>query len=87
MRTTVTLEPETEALLRKSMRERNLSFKDALNHAICAGLFNATKTPAKAYHLKTYSMGAEVNFRWDKSLAAADAMEDKEILRKLALRK
>lgn len=87
MRTTVTLEPETEALLRKSMRERNLSFKDALNHAICTGLLSATKTPAKAYHLKTYSMGAEVNFRWDKSFAAADAMEDKEILRKLALRK
>ena len=72
MRTTVTLEPETEALLRKSMRERNLSFKDALNHAICAGLLNATKTPAKAVQLKTYPMGAEMNFRWDKALAAAD---------------
>ena len=87
MRTTVTLEPETEALLRKSMRERGLSFKDALNHAICAGLLCATKTPSKAFHLKTYSMGSEMNFRWDKALAAADAIEDEEILRKLALRK
>ena len=87
MRTTVTLEPETEALLRKSMRERGLSFKDALNHAICAGLLGAAKTPVKVFRLKTYSMGAEMNFRWDKALAAADAIEDEEILRKLALRK
>ncbi len=87
MRTTVTLEPETEALLRKSMRERNLSFKDALNQAICSGLLNATKSPAKPFQLKTYSMGAEMNFRWDKALSAADAIEDEEILRKLALRK
>jgi hypothetical protein len=27
------------------------------------------------------------HFRWDKALAAADAMEDEELVRKFALRK
>jgi hypothetical protein len=36
---------------------------------------------------KTYSLGAEQHFRWDKALAAADAIEDEELVRKLALRK
>jgi hypothetical protein len=32
-------------------------------------------------------MGAAQNFRWDKALAAAAAIEDEELVRKLALRK
>jgi hypothetical protein len=36
---------------------------------------------------KTYSLGPEQNFRWDKALAAADAIEDEELSRKLSLRK
>ena len=36
---------------------------------------------------KTYSLGAEQLFRWDKALAAADAIEDEELVRKLSLRK
>ena len=38
MRTTVTLDPDTEHLLRTAMRERNLTFKAALNDAIRQGL-------------------------------------------------
>ncbi len=38
MRTTVTLDPDTERLLRSAMRERNLTFKSALNDAIRQGL-------------------------------------------------
>ncbi|MCY3845120.1 MAG: antitoxin [Acidobacteria bacterium] len=38
MRTTVTLDPDTEHLLRIAMRERNLTFKAALNDAIRQGL-------------------------------------------------
>jgi hypothetical protein len=35
---------------------------------------------------KTYSLGAEQNFRWDKALAAAAALEDEELGRKIGLR-
>lgn len=38
MRTTVTLDADTEILLRSAMRERNVSFKAALNDAIRRGL-------------------------------------------------
>ena len=38
MRTTVTLDPDTERLLRSAMRERNLGFKAALNDAVRRGL-------------------------------------------------
>ena len=38
MRTTVTLEPETERLLREAMRQRGQSFKEALNQAVVRGL-------------------------------------------------
>lgn len=38
MRTTVTLDADTERLLRSAMRERNVSFKAAVNDAIRKGL-------------------------------------------------
>ncbi len=40
MRTTVTLDPDVEQLLRDSMQRRRLSFKEALNQAIRQGLSN-----------------------------------------------
>ncbi len=38
MRTTITLEPDTEALLKTEMERRGTSFKEAVNQAIRAGL-------------------------------------------------
>ena len=38
MRTTVTLDPETERLLREAMRQRGQSFKEVLNRAVVQGL-------------------------------------------------
>ena len=38
MRTTVTLEPETERLLREAMHQRGQSFKETLNQAVIRGL-------------------------------------------------
>ncbi|HEY1890975.1 MAG TPA: hypothetical protein VGG63_11245 [Steroidobacteraceae bacterium] len=38
MRTTVTLDPDVEQLLRDVMQQRRQSFKEALNQAIRAGL-------------------------------------------------
>lgn len=38
MRTTVTLDPDTRAPVERTMRERGLSFKDAVNAAIREGL-------------------------------------------------
>ena len=87
MRTTVTLDPDVERLIRTAMRERGTSFKQALNQAVRDGLSVKARPPRRKFVQQTYDMGAPQLFRWDKALAVADAMEDEEILRKLSLNK
>jgi hypothetical protein len=87
MRTTVTLDPDVERALKATMRSRGVSFKQALNDAIRTGLLKPGSKPRRRFVQKTYSLGAEQHFRWEKALATADAIEDEEIIRKLALRK
>ncbi len=87
MRTTVTLDPDVERLIRDAMRERAISFKEALNEAARIGLRGKPHKRARRFTQKTFRMGAEQEFRWDKALAVADAMEDEELNRKLSLRK
>lgn len=87
MRTTVTLDPDVDRLLAETMREKGVSFKEALNQAVRAGLTRRPATKRRRFVQKTYSLGGEPNFRRDKALAAADAIEDEELIRKMALRK
>ena len=87
VRTTVTLDPDVEKLIRDAIRERGISFKQALNDAARAGLRSEKQKRAGKFIQTTYRMGEEQAFRWDKALAAADAMEDEELARKLAVRK
>jgi hypothetical protein len=87
VRTTVTLDPDVERLIRDAMRERGLSFKEALNEAARAGLRGRQPKRVQKFAQKTFRMGEGQEFRWDKALAAADAIEDEELTRKLTLRK
>ena len=87
MRTTVTLDPDVERLIRDAMRERAISFKEALNEAARVGLRGKEHKRASKFAQKTFRMGAGQEFRWDKALAVADAIEDEELNRKLTLRK
>jgi hypothetical protein len=87
MRTTVTLDTDTERLIRAAMRERGWSFKEALNEAIRTGLTPGKRAKRAGFVQRTFSLGTEQLFRWDKALATAEAMEDEEISRKLSLRK
>ena len=86
MRTTVTLDPDIERIVRGLMRERGVSFKQALNDAIRAGLA-PKRSGGRRFTQKTYSLGADQYFRWDKALAVAEAIEDEELSRKLSLHK
>ncbi len=80
------MEPDVHALIRTAMKERGISFKEALNSAVRAGLTQAK--PKRRYFVqKSYSLGSDRNFRWDKALEAAAAMEDEELGRKIGLRK
>ncbi len=86
MRTTVTLDPDVEALLRKVMKKRGLSFKAALNQAIRDGLAHPVPKSSRPFELKTYRMGQPL-VSLDRALALAAGLEDEEIIRKLSLGK
>jgi len=84
MRTTVTLEPDTDAIVRRLMRERGLTFKQAVNEAIRMGA--PTRGRRRAQRTRTFDMG-EPRLELDKALRLAAELEDDELIRKLAARK
>ncbi|MEZ5120179.1 MAG: hypothetical protein R2736_01150 [Solirubrobacterales bacterium] len=81
MRTTVTLDSDTRALIERAMRERGLSFKEALNDAIRAGLRGSAATRT-AYTTPRDLGPARVDLT--KSLTLAADLEDDELVRRLA---
>lgn len=83
----MTLDPDVEALVRAAMRERGISFKEALNSAVRTGLGPGSARRPRKYRLKTFGMGFHPELDLDQALALASAMEDEEIARKLSLRK
>lgn len=78
MRTTVTLDPDVEARLREVARERGVSFKEALNSAIRAGLMAAHGT--REYRTPARSLGLRPGLNLDKALQMASDLEDAEIV-------
>ncbi len=80
MRTTVTLDPDVEAKLKATMRERGVSFKAALNDAVRAGLSRPGQA-GRPYKMPTARLGVRIDI--DKALTIAGEMEDEEIIRKL----
>jgi hypothetical protein len=80
------LDPDVRRVLEEVTKERGIPFKQAINDAIRAGLAPDRRRKSR-FVQKTYSMGTGQHFRWDKALAAADAIEDEELLRKLELGK
>ena len=86
MRTTVTLDPDVAARLKAVARERGISFKQALNQAVRAGL-SGQRRAARAFKQYSQPMGLRPGFNLDKALQLAAALEDEEVVRKLELRK
>lgn len=80
MRTTVTLDPDTESLVRRLMRERGLSFKQALNDAIRAGGPEAGRPTGPFTTVR--SMGAPV-VPLERALQLSGDLEDEEIIRRM----
>jgi hypothetical protein len=86
MRTTVTIAPDLAARLRRIARERGISFKDALNAALRAGI-GAQAGAAKSYRVPARDLGLRAGIDLDRALRLAAALEDEETIRKLELRK
>ena len=86
MRTTVTIDPDLAAKLRRISRERRISFKEALNTMLRAGL-GAQAGSTRPYRLRARRLGLRPGIDLDKALRLAAALEDEETVRKLELRK
>jgi hypothetical protein len=84
MRTTVTLDADVDAIVRRLMRERGMSFKEAVNEAIRSG--GDGRRRRRAFRTSTFEMGVPA-FPLDKAVRLAAELEDEELIRKLALRK
>jgi hypothetical protein len=79
VRTTVTLDDDTLAVVRQRMRERGVSFKQALNDAIRDGAIGR-RSPMH-FATRTADLGVpSVNL--DRALQLAGELEDEELLRR-----
>lgn len=80
MRTTVTLDPDVEALVKRAMKERGLTFKEAVNEAIRAGA--TTRRTRSRETFPVYDMG-EPLVDVTKALRLAGELEDQELAARL----
>jgi hypothetical protein len=77
----VTLDPDTRLLVERTMRERGLTFKEAINAAIRAGL--APEPEQRRSYTTTRELGpARVDLA--KALDLAGRLEDDVLARRLA---
>ncbi|MGH3838821.1 MAG: CopG family transcriptional regulator [Pseudonocardiaceae bacterium] len=86
MRTTVTLDDDVVAALRTAMRERGVSFKEALNSAVRSGL-SAANPSARPYRVTPFTAEIRPGVDLTKVNRLLADWEDEEILRKLELGK
>jgi hypothetical protein len=78
MRTTVTLDPDTRLLVERLMRDRELSFNDAINEAIRAGI-GERQEAARSYTTPRHLGAASVDLTG--ALAVAAKLEDEAFAR------
>ena len=78
--------PDVVEQLKSLARQRNLSFKAALNTTVRAGLA-AERGGSRAYEVPSRPMRLLPGVDLTHALTLAGSLEDEEIVRKLALRK
>ena len=88
MRTTIRIDDELLGKLKEEARKQNTSLTRLLDRTLRAGMQapRGARRPRRRYREQTHAMGAP-NVALDKALVLAAALEDKEIVRKLMLRK
>lgn len=81
MRTTLTLEPDVEALVQEAMRQQGLSFKDAVNAGLRRGL-KPQDGPSVPFKQRVYDMGRPL-VDLTKANALAAELDDEILIQKL----
>lgn len=82
MRTTVTLDSDLAAELRRIARERGISFREALNAMLRIGL-SAQAGTARPYRLPARRLGLRQGIGLDEALNLASTLEDEASAGKL----
>lgn len=80
MRTTVTLDPDTEQIVRQRMADRQVSFKRALNDAIREGALR--ESGHRVFRTTTADLGGPL-VDLGRALSLAGDLEDEETLRRM----
>ena len=83
MRTTITLDPDVEVLLKDAMRGRDASFKEVVNGALRRGLRQAPAEPVPKFVQQVFDMGRTL-VDVTKAGALADELDYLDRIAKLA---
>ena len=87
VRTTITLDDDVAAQLRRLARDTGRPFKRVVNDALRAGLNPWSGSSPDDVGFPTYPLGLRPGIDLDQARRLAASMEDDEIVRKLELRK
>jgi hypothetical protein len=82
MRTTITLDADVASRLRDFAHREGVSFKQAVNDAVRAGLSSTSAQRSEPFHQPVFSLG-KVRVDLTKALALATDLEDQEHVAKL----
>ena len=85
MRTTITLDPDVASKVQALMRERGISFKEAVNQTLRLG-FGQGKQP-RPYEVPVRSLGLRAGIDLTRALHLAAELDDEANLRDLEERK
>lgn len=82
MRTTVTLDPDVERLLKQAVHERDASFKQVINEALRLGLQKGPRQAPQRYEPLTFDLGRPL-VDLARAGALAGELEDLALIEKL----
>jgi len=82
MRTTVTIDPDVEMLIKKAMRERDTSFKQVLNDGLRDALAARRLRSRAPFEQLTFALGVP-RVDLSKATALAAELEDQELAARL----
>jgi hypothetical protein len=88
MRTTLTLDEDVAAELKRLARKTGRPLKELVNDALRVGLHSRKAPAGRPYRLEPVSLGGvRAGVDLDRALRLADALDDEALARKLELRK
>lgn len=87
VRTTLTLDDDVAAALRRKAKQANRPFRDIVNDALRAGLTTRPVADDTATEAPSAALSLRPGFDLTKALSLAAGLEDQEITHRLELRK